>query len=1109
MTEPGAAEESRDDRLADVVDEYMQQVRDGQSPDPEEFAERYPELAEELRDVLPLLLLVEQPVAPESPEDPSPQADSPRRLGEYRLIEEIGRGGMGVVFRAVQESLNRDVAVKILPRSVIGDAQSRDRFLREATAAAGLHHTNIVPVYEVGNVDDTWFYVMQFIDGVSLEQLERDIRQSGACPAAVVSSRPGNAGGRDTATPADSVGPASRKSASTSPAAPSATSGQAGGWYRSVARAGIQIADALEYAHSRGVIHRDVKPANLLVDGNGVIWLTDFGLARMGDGNLTATGQFPGTPRYMSPERFRGDCSASGDVYSLGATLYELLTLRPPFVARDRLQLIEQIVSREPVRPRDIDRRIPRDLETIVLKAMEKEPRRRYASAIALMEDLRRFCAGEPIRARPVTGVERLVKWARRYPAVSVLALLLVVVGTVGLAVSSWKWREAVLERDRRAAAQTRAEANLARAKDAVHRMLTHVGDVRLASIPQMEKLRQQLLQDALEFHREFLVTSDDPQTRRDVALTHSRLSEIQLMLGDPAAAQQSDRQCLALLRPLLHSYPDDGRTACCLAEALLQSAAALQSAGRLEAALDACREADTVLSELLDTDAVPDRARLALTAGRTRAAEIHQQAGRYQESRQSADSALVAFAELSEPGRQSAVARRQHAATLICLGATLRQLEQHRDALEALQRAVAIGDELIRDDPQHRPDRETQAEAWQTLSAVCHRLGLRDQQQDASRRSVEQYQELARSFPHITEYRVQAGSAAIGLGITYAESGDYSSAEPWFRRGVRDAQEIAEEFPAVVEYQYQAARACRILGVFYYNSRQLALAPSVLQESIDRFQRLVDQSAEKPRFQLEIAITAHTLASCLRTQSELDAAIDWTRRAIALEEQVLPHSDNPARVRHKLSQEYRQLGELLADRDEESLDAEDYLQQAVELERRVVSDAPDSVEHHRHLAINLHTLGDWYLDQNRHTAAVPLIEESIAIRRRLSAEVPSWYQPRVELPRALCSLGRGLRADGQVDAADAAFAEAATLCRTILEETPDEKNLREDLAQALEHRARLCFAVGDREQGRTLAESAITVRTESLDRFPELEQAGEGLAAWRDELQTLDPRGD
>jgi hypothetical protein len=427
-----------------VAESFLARYRAGDRPSIEEYAERHPELAEQIRRLLPLPVTFEQdrPIGPKAAMRPPPVASrEERRLGDYRILRVIGRGGMGVVFEAEQVSLGRRVAVKVLPHQIAHDPKALERFRREAKAAARLHHTNIVPVFEVGQDGESAYYAMQFILGQGLNQIIDELaqlRDHGRNGTAVSRGRTAAAATRPVEptlgrvagllltgrlTNGEAVrlsgdgiapgGPATEglgpdpSSARTNEAADTdgfflaaahasmtsavlpggaeiaktSLSGRRPPFFRSVAQIGRQAAQGLAYAHSRGVIHRDIKPSNLLLDHAGVVWITDFGLAKEEGDGLTETGDVLGTLRYMAPCRFRGEGDARADVYSLGLTLYELLTLRPAYELTDRLQLVERIKTEEPTRPRSIDSRIPRDLETIVLKAIEKDPKQRYPSA--------------------------------------------------------------------------------------------------------------------------------------------------------------------------------------------------------------------------------------------------------------------------------------------------------------------------------------------------------------------------------------------------------------------------------------------------------------------------------------------------------------------------------------------------------------------------------------------------------------------------------------------------------------------------------------------------------------------------------------------------------
>jgi WD40 repeat protein/serine/threonine protein kinase len=423
---------------------------------------------------------------PFTPGVPPQENDRPaplERLGEYRIVREVGRGGMGVVYEAVQESLGRHVALKVLPSHGFVTPVQLQRFQQEARAAASLHHTNIVPVFGVGEHQGIYYYTMQFIMGRGLDTLLRDlregpVRQSSPTPEGRTPTGPPPRNPATDNRPSERVtlpdGAASSTSAgmfAAPPAGSAALSPPGANYFHDIARIGVQVADALGYAHKQGILHRDIKPSNLLLDAQGTVWVTDFGLAKSeGSTALTTPGDLVGTPRYLAPERLRGVSEPRCDIYSLGLTLYEMLTFRPAFPEQDRSRLIEQVLFSEPVPPRRLNPRIPRDLETIVLKASAREVNRRYTSADDLADDLRRFLADQPILARPVGSWERLVKWARRRPAVAGLLALVAVLFFTGFALVAWKWREAEDARQRAldlADAQEKAAAEASRERDA------------------------------------------------------------------------------------------------------------------------------------------------------------------------------------------------------------------------------------------------------------------------------------------------------------------------------------------------------------------------------------------------------------------------------------------------------------------------------------------------------------------------------------------------------------------------------------------------------------------------------------------------------------------
>ncbi|MCI0456517.1 MAG: protein kinase [Gemmataceae bacterium] len=452
-----------------VAEAFLERYRHGERPSVTEYVEKHPELAEQIRDLFPALVEMEE-LRPRAQPATGPflvpaDADNPlpAQLGEYRILREVGRGGMGIVYEAVQESLGRHVALKVLPPAAGLHPTYLERFRREATAAARLHHTNIVPVHGVGEQDGLHYYAMQFIQGQGLDVVLHEVRRLRDAPGAAsrgtdVSASLANglltgrfAGPQAEAAPRTipaveeppSAVPLPRRASSMPlPGAGESDSGLSAQpearYVRSVARLGIQAAEALAYAHGQGTWHRDIKPSNLLLDTQGTLWLTDFGLAKLADSDdLTGTGDIVGTLRYLAPERFQGQTDARSDVYSLGLTLYELATLRPAFPEADRNRLLDRVKHAEPPRPRQLNPAIPRDLETIVLKAIAKEPAHRYPTAAALAEDLKRFVEDRPIWARRISSAERLWRWCRRNPIVAGLTAAVAGALLVGTLVSS------------------------------------------------------------------------------------------------------------------------------------------------------------------------------------------------------------------------------------------------------------------------------------------------------------------------------------------------------------------------------------------------------------------------------------------------------------------------------------------------------------------------------------------------------------------------------------------------------------------------------------------------------------------------------------------------
>jgi len=414
MNEP--ASPSREERLNEVLAEYLQAADAGHAPDAREFLDRHPDLADELavflsnQGRLNKLAVASDPAETVGSAPATGVGTMVRYVGDYELLVELARGGMGVVYKARQVSLNRIVALKMILAGNLASAGDVRRFKAEAEAAATLEHPNILPIYEIGEHDGQQYFSMKLVEGGSLAQAIADCRL------------------------------------------------QIADFQRQATGLLTQVARAVHYAHQRSILHRDLKPANILLEIHGssgqsairnlqsaIPLITDFGLAKrvQEDSGLTQSGAIIGTPGYMAPEQARGEkqLSTSADVYSLGAILYEVLTGRPPFRAATALDTVLQVIEREPEHPRKLNPEADTDLAVVALRCLEKDPGRRYESAAALAEDLERWLRGEPITARPAGTLERAWKWARRRPAAAALVAVSAAAGIVlvaTLAVSTY-----------------------------------------------------------------------------------------------------------------------------------------------------------------------------------------------------------------------------------------------------------------------------------------------------------------------------------------------------------------------------------------------------------------------------------------------------------------------------------------------------------------------------------------------------------------------------------------------------------------------------------------------------------------------------------------------
>jgi serine/threonine-protein kinase len=718
-------------------------------------------------------------------------------LGQYQLLAELGRGGMGVVYKARQCSADRLVALKVIRSDCFhssnaeSQAEILERFQHEARAAARLQHENIVTIYEVGEVDGRPFFSMQYVAGATLADALRE-------------------------------GPLEARRAATYVGA---------------------VARGVHEAHQHGILHRDLKPQNIVVEqATDVPRVMDFGLAKLrgGEEQLTQAGQLIGTPAYMAPEQAANaaDVGPEADIYSLGATLYALLTGRPPFQAATPWETLRQVLSSEPVSPAQLNRAVDHDLETICLKCLHKEPARRYPSAAAMADDLARFLRREPISARPVGRVEHTLRWCRRNPLVAnsaALAVLCLVFGVTALSISYVR-RSLALEELRQLNA--RAEPNVAEARHAVDDLFTRVSEERLLNQPGLQPVRRDLLLRARDHYERILRQNDTDLVRDDLAIAHFRVGLITEQIESPAKALPALEAACRLQERLLDLEPHNVMRLRALGDTLNALGRCRHKQRQFEPALECYAAAVAVRRQLIaeEPDNVESQRTLANTYMNIGLLEKETDPA---QGRQSLEKAQALRQEARTRAGDDPKLRRDLAIGHYNLAKLAEATEDYAAAEAALQQASELFEELYQQD---RGDLEA---GYQV--AVCHRT----------------------------------------QGDLLATQGRPADALRWYARARKAMEPLAIQNPRVVEYQLLLAELWINTAQAEYEAGRVAAAVAAFENSAALLQPLLTTCAEDPRFSHNLLVTLQALAVGHEDEAQRAAALrglaDWERQLQAL----------------------------------------------------------------------------------------------------------------------------------------------------------------------------------------------------------------------------------
>ncbi|MBL8843237.1 MAG: serine/threonine protein kinase [Planctomycetes bacterium] len=840
------------ERLREIVAACLEQVeRDGPSAIDDACA-RHPELADAIRRRIERLRELGLFGAP------APLA-IPRRLGDFDLGAVIGEGGMGVVYEARQRSLGRDVALKVIRSDLQPTANSRARFQREIEAVSRLSHPSIVPIYAVGEEQGIPYFAMERIDGATVAEVLARLR-----------GRPADERRGDDFWAAARAAPADRRDGGRQRSGDSTVDGRLRGrsWSDTCLFVVQQAALALDHAHRRGVLHRDMKPHNVMVTPEGRVVVMDFGLAAAeGSAELTRSGAELGSLRFMAPEQLRGQRDAvheTTDVYGLGVTLYELLTLAPAFDAPDDEAIRRAIAAGDFPPPRARVPSLPRDVETACLVAMERDPRRRYASAAAFAEDLERLQQRQPIAARRMGPALRARRWCERHPALATALLLM----TVLTAASTWfAFEQSAANTATNAAlgvanAQTeharrqsdRAERNVERAQRAIELMLTRFADQHLRRLPQVEQIRTALLADAVALQEAVLAEeSDDPAVRRATASAWDRLGRIQQELGRAEEASRSLEKALALREEFIADRPDD----------------------------------------LLANDEVAlgwhDLGNMARALGRFDASERH-----FRHAIALTEASLARHPD-KERGFGLTLGR-----SLNDLSITLDEQGRHAEALASCGRALELLAPLVEANPGHRNLMDQLGMALQRHAAPL--LALERPEEAAARleEALPWRRKVVALDPADRDARQQLGLLLFGLAHARRIGGDAESAGEPLEEALTVQRALLAEEPTSAWMRWDVAQSLHEQGLIADDRAELEAAVEAFRASIALYEPLIAEDPKQPGYAHEGAACLADLARRLVHTGDATGAVAAALRALELDLATLERVPDHARYRQQ-----------------------------------------------------------------------------------------------------------------------------------------------------------------------------------------------------------------
>jgi serine/threonine protein kinase/Flp pilus assembly protein TadD len=878
-----ALSEAAQDRLARILDDYLVAAEKGMPITPEELLLRHPDDAKYLRHYLSGLQLFHAAAAQLKPPPPTRvgRLEPAQVVGDFRLLREIGRGGMGVVYEALQVSLERRVALKVLPFTAGHDEKQIHRFRNEALAAAHVEHAHIVPVYAVGEDNGVHYYAMQLIEGQSLAAMLADVQ-----PAATMRTAETTAANHQRTTWGNQNG----NTLACWPARPAtqpplSRPGNTNERIRKIALLGIQAAEALHAAHEIGIVHRDVKPSNLLVDSQGKLWVTDFGLARCREqSGLTQTGDVLGTMRYMSPEQALGRgglIDHRSDVYSLGVTLYELATGQHPAGDLSDAQLVLNRGEFHHKAMRHWNTTIPRDFETVVMKAIAEFPYERYATSQAFADDLRRFLEGKPILASPPGLVNRAGKWARRHRGMMYAVAAILLLAFVGQSINSLLLMQNNREKDK---ALAESRNNLHAANNVLDFFSTQLVD-QLQPIPGAEGVRYQLLEKSLEMYRQFEAHAvGDHTLTEDLALAYSKMGTLSERIGNTAEALAKYQAARKLWQARLSAEPSNAGYALNLAICNNNVGLLLANLGRGNEAVDSLHNAQNALQLLTAAEPEPTGASAALATTSSNLGLVLRQRGDNSAAAERFRDAIAIQERLVTHARDKEQSLRGLAASYNNL-ASLSDSSAPDVAVNTYEKAIDIQKRLVKNWPMNRIYQADLARTYNNLGFVLISRNDFRNGQACYRNAVTLQENLVTASQNAACYRRDLAISYNNLGMAQSRFDRLADAEKSFRRALDLQQPLVSADPDDAKMLSDTGGIYNNLGLLFDRLKRFDDAKSAYEQAILHQRRAFETSPDVSRYRELLQNHYANFVESLRAQNkqpEADKLVHQRRSLLA-----------------------------------------------------------------------------------------------------------------------------------------------------------------------------------------------------------------------------------